>query len=51
MNCANVYINASNLQLSSNKGRFGGNAHFFFKLFTNVSVTLEDSILDVGQAS
>jgi len=51
MNCANVYINASNLKLSGNKGYFGGNVQFFFKLFTNVSVILEDSILDAGQAS
>jgi len=51
MNCANVYINASNLKLRGNKGYFGGNVQFFFKLFTNVSVTLEDSNLDAGQAS
>jgi len=51
MNCSNVYINASNLKLSGNKGRFGGNAYFFFKLFTNISVTLEDSTLDAGQAT
>jgi len=40
MNCSNVYINASSLKLSGNEGHFGGNAHFFCKLFTNISVTL-----------
>jgi len=51
MNCTNVYVNASNLKLSGNDGYFGGNAQFCFMLFTNISVTLEDSILDAGQAS
>jgi len=51
MNCTNVYVNASNLKLLGNDGYFGGNAQFCFMLFTNISVTLEDSILDAGQAS
>jgi len=45
----NVYINASNLKLLSNDGYFGKNAQFCFMLFTSISVTLEDSILDAGQ--
>jgi len=51
LNCTNVHVNATNLRLYGNEGYFGGNAQFYFMLFTNFSITLEDSILGVGQAS
>jgi len=49
MNCRNVHVYATNLTLYGNQGNFGGNAHFYFKLFTNISITLENSYLGAGQ--
>jgi len=51
MNCTNVHVNATNLRLYGNEGYFGGNAHFYFLLFTSISVTIENSYLGAGQAS
>ena len=50
MNCTNVHVNATNLRLYGNEGYFAGNAKFYFMLFTNVSITLENSYLGAGQA-
>jgi len=51
MNCTNVHIIATKLGLYNNDGYFGGNAQFYFFLFTNISITLENSYLGAGQAS
>jgi len=50
MNCTNVHVNATSLTLYGNQGIFGGNAHFYFMLFTSISVTIENSYLGAGQA-
>ena len=51
INCTNVHVNATNLRLYGNKGYFGGNAHFYFMLFTSISIAIENSYLGAGQAS
>ena len=51
MNCTNVSVHATNLTLYGNEGYFGGNLYLYFLLFTNISVTLENSSLTAGSAS
>ena len=51
MNCTNVSVHATNLTLHGNEGYFGGNLYLYFLLFTNISVTLENSSLTAGSAS
>ena len=51
MNCINVYVNATVLTLYGNEGYFGGNLYLSFRLFTNISVTLENSYLGAGKGS
>ena len=51
MNCTNVSVYATNLTLHGNEGYFGGNMYLYFLLFTNISVTLENSSLTAGSAS
>ena len=51
MNCTNVSVHATNLTLYGNEGYFGGNMYLYFLLFTNISVTLENSSLTAGSAS
>ena len=51
MNCTNVSVHATNLTLYGNEGYFGGNMHFYFLLFTTISVTLESSSLTAGRGS
>ena len=51
MNCTNVSVHATNLTLYGNEGYFGGNLYLYFLLFTNISVTLQNSSLTAGCSS
>ena len=51
MNCLNVSVHATNLTLYGNEGYYGGNMYLYFLLFTNISVTLENSSLTAGSSS
>ena len=51
MNCTNVSVYATNLTLYGNEGYFGGNLYLYFLLFTNISVTLQNSSLTAGCSS
>ena len=50
MNCLNVSVNATDLTLYGNEGYFGGNLYFHFHLFTDISITLQNSYLGAGRA-
>ena len=50
MGCPNVSVHATDLTLYGNEGYFGGNLFFRFLLFTNISITLENSYVSAGRA-
>ena len=49
--CTNVSVNAANLTMYGNEGHYGGNLCIHFWLFTNISVTMENSYLGAGRGS
>ena len=49
--CTNVSVNATSLTMYGNEGCYGGNLCIHFWLFTNISVTLENSYLGAGKGS
>ena len=49
--CTNVSVNATSLTMYGNEGHYGGNLCIHFWLFTNISVTLENSYLGAGKGS
>ena len=51
MNCTNVSVHATNLTLYGNEGYYEGNMNLYFLLFTNISVTVENSSLTAEGAS
>ena len=51
MNCKNVHVHAKNLILYGNQGHYEGNLRFWLFLFTNISITLENSYIGAGQAT
>ena len=51
LNCMNIFFHGANLKLHGNEGYLGGNLVIRFFLFTNISISLENSYLGVGRSS
>ena len=49
--CTNVSVNGTNLTMYGNEGHFGGNLCIHFWVFTNISITLENSYVGAGRGS
>ena len=49
--CTNVSVNGTNLTMYGNEGHFGGNLCIHFWVFTNISITMENSYLGAGRGS